>query len=50
LLRNCLLKLIGAKIEEKREVMGRQGRRCKKLLDDLQEKESTTSHSKELTL
>jgi hypothetical protein len=45
LLRNCLLKLvIGAKIEEKREVMGRQGRRCKKLLDDLQEKRAITGN------
>jgi len=52
--RSCFLKLVTeGKIEEKIEVMGRCGRRCKKLLDDLQEKEqileterqSTRSHS-----
>jgi len=39
LLRNCLLKhVIEGKIEEKIEVTGRRGRRCKQLLVDLKEK------------
>jgi hypothetical protein len=45
--------MIEGKIEEKTEVMGRQGIRCKKLLDDLQikeqileiERQNTRSHS-----
>jgi hypothetical protein len=54
LCRNCLPKLvIEGKIEEKIEVMGRRGRRCKKLLDELQvkkqileiERQSTRSQS-----
>ena len=37
--RNCLLKhVIERKIEERIEVTGRRGRRCKQLLDDLKEK------------
>jgi hypothetical protein len=37
--RNCLLKHVTeGKIEGRIEVMARQGRRCKKLLDDLEEK------------
>ena len=37
--RNCLPKhVIKGKVEGSTEVMGRQGRRRKKLLDDLQEK------------
>jgi hypothetical protein len=36
---NCLLKhVIEGKIEEKIEVMGRRGRRCKQLLVDLKRK------------
>jgi hypothetical protein len=36
--RNCLLKhVIERKIEGRTEVMGRQGRRCKHILDDLKE-------------
>jgi hypothetical protein len=36
--RNCLLKhIIERKIEERIEVTGRRGKRCKKLLDDLKE-------------
>jgi hypothetical protein len=36
---NCLLKhIIEGMIEQMIEVTGRQGRRCKQLLDDLQEK------------
>jgi hypothetical protein len=36
--RNCLLKhVIEGKIEGRIEVTGRRGRRCKQLLDDLQE-------------
>jgi hypothetical protein len=39
LCRNCLLKhVIDGKIEGRIEVMGRRGRRRKKLLDDLKEK------------
>jgi hypothetical protein len=39
LCRNCLLKhIIEGKIEERIEVMGRRGGRCKQLLDDLKEK------------
>jgi hypothetical protein len=38
--RNCLLKhLIEGKLEGRIEVMGRWGRRCKKLLDDFKEKQ-----------
>jgi hypothetical protein len=37
--RNCLLKhVIELKLEGRIEMMGRQGRRCKQLLDDLKEK------------
>jgi hypothetical protein len=37
--RNCFLKqVIEGKIEERREVTGKRGRRCKQLLDDLKEK------------
>jgi hypothetical protein len=37
--RNCLLKhVIEGKIEGRIEMMGRQGRRCKQLLDDLKVK------------
>jgi hypothetical protein len=37
--RNCLLKhVIEGKIEKRLEVTGTQGRRCKQLLDDLNEK------------
>ena len=37
--RNCLLKLvIEEKVEERVEMTGRRGRRCKQLLDDLNEK------------
>jgi hypothetical protein len=40
--RNCLLKhVIEGKIKGRIEVMGRRGRRCKQLLDDLKEKEDT---------
>jgi hypothetical protein len=40
LLRNCLLKHVTeGMIERKIEVMGRRGRRRKKLLDDLRKKE-----------
>ena len=50
LCRNCLLKhIIEGKIEGKIEVMGRQGRRCKQLLDDLKEKRGYWK-SKEETL
>jgi len=36
LLRNCLLKHTNeGKIEERKEVMGRRGRRCMQLLDDV---------------
>jgi hypothetical protein len=39
LCRNCLLKhIIEGKIEGRIEMMGRWGRRCKELLDDLKEK------------
>jgi len=40
LCRNCLLKHV---IEGKREVVGRRGRSCKQLLDDLKEKEDTAN-------
>ena len=37
--RNCLLKqVIKGKIKEEMEVTRRQGRRCKKLLDDLKDR------------
>jgi hypothetical protein len=37
--RNCLLKhVIEGKLEGRREMMGRRGRRCKQLLDYLKEK------------
>ena len=37
--RNCLLKLvIEEKVEERVEMTGRRGRRCKQLLDDTKEK------------
>jgi hypothetical protein len=40
--RNCLLKqVIEGKIEERIEVMGRPGRRCKQLLDNLNEREDS---------
>jgi hypothetical protein len=39
LCRNCLLKhVIEGKLEGRIEMMGRRGRRCKQLLDDLKEK------------
>jgi len=45
--RNCLLKrLIEGKIKGGIEVTGRQGRRCRKLLDDLKERRGY-SHLKE---
>jgi hypothetical protein len=37
--RNCLLKhVIEGKLEGRIKIMGRRGRRCKQLLDDLKEK------------
>jgi hypothetical protein len=37
--RNCLLRdVIEGKLEGRIEIMGRRGRRCKQLLDDLKEK------------
>jgi hypothetical protein len=37
--RNCLLqRVIEGKVQERIEVTGRQGRRCRKLLDDLKER------------
>jgi hypothetical protein len=37
--RNCLLKhMIEGKLEGRREMTGRRGRRCKQILDDLKEK------------
>jgi len=48
--RNCLLqRVIKRKIQGRIEVTGRQGRRCRKLLDDLNEKRGY-SHLKEETL
>jgi len=45
--RNCLLqRIIEGKIKEEREVTGRQGRRRRKLLDDLEERRGY-SHLKE---
>jgi len=42
LLRNCpLIHVTEGKIEGRRYVAGRRGRRLKKLLDDLKEKEDT---------
>ena len=38
--RNCLLnRVIKGKVEERREVIGRRGRRSKQLLEDLEEGE-----------
>jgi hypothetical protein len=48
--RNCFLhRVIEEKIKGGMEVRGRQGRRCRKLLDDLKEKEGY-SHLKEIAL
>jgi len=48
--RNCLLQwVIEGKIKRGIEVTGRQGRRCKKLLDDLKERRGY-SHLKEEAL
>jgi hypothetical protein len=48
--RNCLLqRVIEGKIQEGIEVTGRQGRRCRKLLDDLKERRGY-SHLKEEAL
>jgi hypothetical protein len=46
--RNCLLQqLIEAKIRRGIEVTGRQGRRCRKLLDDLKERRGYCHMKKE---
>jgi hypothetical protein len=48
--RNCLLqRVIEGKIQEGIEVTGRQGRKCRKLLDDLKERRGY-SHLKEEAL
>ena len=48
--RNCLLqRVIGGKIKGGKEVTGRRGRRCRKLLDDLKERRGY-SHLKEEAL
>jgi hypothetical protein len=48
--RNCLLQqVIEGKIKGEIEVTGRQGRRCRKLLDDLKERRGY-SHLKEEAL
>jgi hypothetical protein len=50
LCRNCLLReVIEGKIQGQIEVMGRRGRRCKKLLDDLGDRRGY-SHLKEEAL
>ena len=47
--RNCLLRVTEGKIQEGIEVTERQGRRCRKLLDDLKERRGY-SHLKEEAL
>jgi len=47
--RNCLLQWVTEKIQRGIEVTGRQGRRCRKLMDDLKERRGY-SHSKEEAL
>jgi len=39
LCRNCLLRHVIEGNEGRKEMMGRRGRRCKQLLDDIKEKE-----------
>jgi hypothetical protein len=44
--RNCLLRqVIGGKINRGIKVTGRRGRRCRKLLDDLEERKGRDIHN-----